>query len=222
MVGIRRPTDVDPDHLRIDTGGIEKISDPECRSSFVRANLDDELRAGFFEAKGIVERLVPHARFEPDERPFLHPGRAAVVRVGEREAGWVGELHPEVAKRFELEGWPVAALELDLALCEPEPEPRFEPFVNVPAVNRDLAVVVTSSVPVVEMLVAIEMLQSPILAETRVFDVYEGPQVPKGYKSVALSFTFQAEETLTDEDVSAEVRRIATRLEEEFEARIRA
>jgi phenylalanyl-tRNA synthetase beta chain len=181
-----------------------------------------ELRAGFFEAKGIVERLVPHARFEPDERPFLHPGRSAVVRVGEREAGWVGELHPEVAKRFELEGWPVAALELDLVLCEPEPEPRFEPFLNVPAVNRDLAVVVTSSVPVVEMLAAIEMLQSPILAVTRVFDVYEGPQVPEGYKSVALSFTFQAEETLTDENVSAEVRRIATRLEKEFEARIRA
>jgi phenylalanyl-tRNA synthetase beta chain len=181
-----------------------------------------ELRAGFFEAKGIVERLVAGARFEPDERPFLHPGRCAVVRVGEREAGWVGELHPEVAESFELEGWPVAALELDLALCEPDPEPRFERFVNVPAVNRDLAVVLGSSVPVGEMLAAIETLQSPILAETRVFDVYEGPQVPEGYKSVALSFTFQAEETLTDEDVSAEVRRIATRFEEEFEAKIRA
>jgi phenylalanyl-tRNA synthetase beta chain len=181
-----------------------------------------ELRAGYFEAKGIVERLVADARFEPNERPFLHPGRSAVVRVGEREAGWVGELHPEVAESFELEGWPVAALELDLALCEPDPEPRFELFVNVPAVNRDLAVVLASSVPVGEMLAAIETLQSPILAETRVFDVYEGPQVPEGYKSVALSFTFQAEETLTDEHVSAEVRRIATRFEEEFEAKIRA
>jgi phenylalanyl-tRNA synthetase beta chain len=181
-----------------------------------------ELRAGFFEAKGFVERLVPGARFEPRERPFLHPGRSAVVLVDGTEAGWVGELHPEVAERFELGGWPVAALELDFALCEPDPEPRFEPFVNVPAVSRDLAVVVASSVPVGEMLAAVESLGSPILVETRVFDVYEGRQVPEGYKSVALGFTFQAEETLTDEDVSAEVRRIATRLEEEFGARIRA
>ena len=181
-----------------------------------------EFRAGFFEAKGIVERLVSGARFEPGERPFLHPGRSAVVRVDEREAGWVGELHPEVIERFELEGWPIAAFELDLALCKPDPTPRFEPFVNVPIVNRDLAVVVVSSVSVGEMLAAIEALRSPILAETRVFDLYEKPPVPEGHKSVALSLTFQGEETLTDEDVSAEVRRIATRLEEGFEARIRA
>jgi phenylalanyl-tRNA synthetase beta chain len=81
--------------------------------------------------------------------------------------------------------------------------------------------VVESSVPVGDMLAMIEMLRSPILTEARVFDVYEGRQVPEGRKSVALSFTFQAEETLTDENVSAEVRHIATRLEEEFGARIR-
>jgi phenylalanyl-tRNA synthetase beta chain len=181
-----------------------------------------EFRAGYFEAKGLVERLVPDARFETGDKSFLHPGRSAVIRVDGSEVGWVGELHPEVAERFELEGWPAAAFELDLGACEPDPEPRFEPFVNVPTVNRDLAVVVPSSVPVGEMLTAIEGLQSPILAETGVFDVYEGPQVPEGDKSIALGFTFQAEETLTDEEVSAEVRRIATRLEEKFGARIRA
>jgi phenylalanyl-tRNA synthetase beta chain len=144
------------------------------------------------------------------------------VLVDGREVGWVGELDPEVAERFELGGWPVAALELDLTRVEPDPEPRFEPFFNVPAVSRDLAVVVASSVPVGEILAAVESLRSPILAETRVFDVYEGLQVPEGNKSVALGFTFQAEETLTDEAVNDELRRIATRLEDEFEARIRA
>ena len=144
------------------------------------------------------------------------------MRAGEAEVGWVGELHPEVAGSFELGGWPVAALELDLDACEPDPEPRFEPFVNVPAVNRDLAVVVPSSVPVGEMLDAVERLQSPILAEVRVFDVYEGRQVPEGHKSVALSLTFQAAKTLTDEEADAEIRRIAARLEEEFEATLRS
>ena len=48
----------------------------------------------------------------------------------------MGEVHPEVVERFDLTGWPAAALELDPALCLPDPEPRFEPFVNVPAVAR--------------------------------------------------------------------------------------
>jgi phenylalanyl-tRNA synthetase beta chain len=180
-----------------------------------------EFRAGFFEVKGLVERLVPGASFEPEVRPFLHPGRSAVVRVDGSGAGWVGELHPEVAERFRLEGWSVAAFELDLALCEPDPTPRFEAFVNVPAVSRDLAVVVEARVPAGDMLSSIRALRSPILTETRVFDVYEGPQVPEGQKSVALSFTFQGARTLTDEDVNVEIGRISARLEEEFGARVR-
>jgi phenylalanyl-tRNA synthetase beta chain len=181
-----------------------------------------EVRAEFFEAKGIVERLVPRAEFEPGPEPFLHPGRSATVRVGGEAVGWVGEVHPETAERFGLEGWPVAAFELDLARCEPDPEPRFTPFVNVPAVNRDLAVVVDTGVGVGEMLAEISGLKSPILAETRVFDVYEGPQVPEGTRSVALGFTFRGEETLTDEEVDTEMRRVSGRLEERFGARVRA
>ena len=180
-----------------------------------------ETRAGFFEAKGIAERLVPGATFAPQARPFLHPGRSAVVRVGEAEAGWVGELHPDVADGFGLGGWPVAVLELDPDFCRPEPAPRFEPFVNVPAVARDLAVLVEQGVPVGEMLSAIEGLESPILVEARVFDVYAGSQVPEGEKSVAFGFVFQGERTLTDEEVDAEIERIAARLEGEFGARVR-
>jgi phenylalanyl-tRNA synthetase beta chain len=181
-----------------------------------------EVRAGFFEAKGLVERLVPDASFVPAERPYLHPGRSAVVLVGEKEAGWVGELHPEVAERFELGGWPVAALELDPTLCQPDPEPRFEPFVNVPAVARDLAVIVEERMPVGEMLRSIEDLRSPVLTEVRVFDVYVGSPVPAGHKSVAFGFVFQGERTLTDEEVDDEIGRIVARLEDGFGARVRS
>ncbi|MDP9411170.1 MAG: phenylalanine--tRNA ligase subunit beta, partial [Actinomycetota bacterium] len=179
------------------------------------------VRAGFFEAKGLVERLVPGATFVRHARPFLHPGRSAAVRAGGKEVGWVGELHPEVVERFELGGWPVAAFELDPLSCQPDPEPRFVPFVNVPAVDRDLAVLVEEQVPVGDMLSSIERLRSPLLVEARVFDVYAGSQVPEGEKSVAFGFTFQGERTLTDEEVGEEVGRIAVRLEEEFGARVR-
>jgi phenylalanyl-tRNA synthetase beta chain len=127
-----------------------------------------------------------------------------------------------VAERFGLEGWPVAAFELDLVFCEPDPTPRFEPFVNVPSVVRDLAVVVRSEVRAGDVLEAVHGVGSEILAEARVFDIYQGSQVPEGEKSVALSLTFQGAQTLTDEAVNAEIERIAARLEDEFGARVRS
>jgi len=178
--------------------------------------------AGFFEAKGLVERLVPDARFVTQTRPYLHPGRSAAVLVGDKQAGWVGELHPGVAEKFGLHGWPVAALELDSVLCQPDPEPRFEPFVNVPAVVRDLAVLVEEIISVGDMLRAVQVLPGHLLTEVRVFDVYAGSPVPSGKKSVAFGFTFQGQKTLTDEEVDAEVGRILRRLEDEFDARVRS
>jgi len=73
-----------------------------------------------------------------------------------------------------------------------------------------------------DMLEVIASLHSPILAEVRVFDVYEGSQVPSGKKSVALTFTFRAEETLNDAVVREEVERISSRLRDAFGAQIRS
>lgn len=182
-----------------------------------------EYRAGFFEAKGLVERLVPGAVFLPpgEAPPFLHPGRSATVLVDGAEAGWVGEVHPEAAERFGLGDWSVAAFELDPALCRPDPVTGFTPLSNVPAVNMDLAVVVGAGVRAGELLEEVSALDTPLLAGVRVFDVYEGAQVPEGRKSVALSFTFRGEETLTDEQVKEEMDRISGRLSEAFGAEVR-
>ena len=179
------------------------------------------LTAGFFEAKGLVERLIAGATFEPRSWAFLHPGRAATVLLRGVEAGWVGELHPEAAERFGLEGWPVSAFELDLAAVEPDPTPHFELFYNVPAVSMDLAVLVDEEVRVGDMLKAVAQLRSSILADVRVFDVYVGSQVPAGKKSVAFNFTFQAEKTLTDAEAKEEIDRISERLRQAFGAEVR-
>ncbi|MBV9455083.1 MAG: phenylalanine--tRNA ligase subunit beta [Rubrobacter sp.] len=179
------------------------------------------LTAGFFEVKGLVERLVPSATFEPRPWTFLHPGRSAAVLLRGAEVGWVGELHPETAQMFGLEGWPVCAFEVDFAAVEPDPTPHFALFYNVPAVSMDLAILVDEEVRVGDMLDTVAQLRSSILAEARVFDVYVGSQVPPGRKSVALNFTFQAEETLTDVEVKEEIARISGRLREAFGAEVR-
>jgi phenylalanyl-tRNA synthetase beta chain len=177
--------------------------------------------ADFFAVKGIVERLVPGAAFEPHVRDFLHPGRAAAVLVDDTEVGWVGGIHPSTAEKFDLEDWPVVAFELDLASCDPDPAPSFQPFANVPATSRDLAVVVARYTRSADLIASLERSKTRLLSSIRVFDVYEGPQVPEDRKSVALSFVFQGSETLTDEDVDGEMRQLASILRDEFAAEVR-
>jgi phenylalanyl-tRNA synthetase beta chain len=80
---------------------------------------------------------------------------------------------------------------------------------------------VGEEVRVGDMLEVVAELRSPILAGLRVFDVYEGSQVPAGKKSVALNFTFQAEETLNDAVAKEELDRISERLREAFDAEVR-
>ncbi|WP_162924511.1 phenylalanine--tRNA ligase subunit beta [Rubrobacter indicoceani] len=177
----------------------------------------------FFRVKGMVERMVPGATFGRAGLPFLHPGRSAVVKVGGREVGWVGELHPGVASAFDLDvsGRKVAAFELKLDACAVDPEPDFETFYNVPAVGRDLAVVVGSEVPAKDLLKTARAAAGETLDESGVFDVYEGEQVPEGRKSVALSFVFRGSETLTDKAVDAEMLAISNALERDLGAQVR-
>jgi phenylalanyl-tRNA synthetase beta chain len=165
----------------------------------------------FFAAKGILEGLLGTLRVgfevEPGERPFLHPGRCASVLVGdEQKVGWIGELHPLVAREWDLEGG--AAFEIDVdALAElVSTAPGYRPVSTFPAVIQDIAVVVDEDVPAIDVERAVRIGGGDLLERLRLFDVYRGEQVGEGSKSLALRLEFRApDRTLTDEEV-AEVR----------------
>jgi phenylalanyl-tRNA synthetase beta chain len=143
---------------------------------------------------------------EPGERPFLHPGRTATVLAGdERKLGWIGELHPGVAREWDLDG-PVAAFELDADLiAEIAPGPaRYRDVTSFPAVIQDIAVVVDEDVPAAEVERLVRDAAGPLLDSVELFDVYRGEQTGAGRKSLALRLEFRSpERTLTDEDVAA-------------------
>jgi phenylalanyl-tRNA synthetase beta chain len=172
---------------------------------------------GFFRIKGVGETLCAalgvEPSFEPAEGDLLRPGRAA--RIG---AGWLGELHPTV-----LEGtW--CAFELDLEqLFADVPESRvYEDVITYPAVRQDLAFVVPEDVAAGDVLQAVRAAAGPELREIRVFDVYRGPQVEEGRKSLAFAVSFQApDRTLSDEDAAVIRGRIASALQEQFGAELR-
>ena len=167
-------------------------------------------RADFYAAKGLVEALAVGARVElgvsPATRPFLHPGRCAAVAIGDREVGWIGELHPLVARAWDLED--VAAFELDAGALAEEAEltPAFRDVTSFPAVLQDIAVVVPAGVSAAEMRDAVHRGGGDLLASTQVFDVYTGEQAGEGNRSLALRLEFRApDRTLTDAEV-AELR----------------
>jgi phenylalanyl-tRNA synthetase beta chain len=150
----------------------------------------------------------------------LHPGRGAVVLLGGREIGVVGELHPRVAKTYDLDG-PVAILELDAtALLDAMPgRPQYEPFAGFPPVSQDLAVIVDEAVPAKTVLAAAKNGGSSLLRDVRVFDVYTGDGVDAGKRSLALRLTFRAEDrTLTEEEATAARKKILKSLESEVGA----
>jgi phenylalanyl-tRNA synthetase beta chain len=183
-------------------------------------------RADFFAAKGVLEGLFARLRIDPGYvpagRPFLHPGRAAEVRLGEQAIGWLGELHPTVAEAWELRS-PVAAFELDLdRLPLPDP-PRYLDVTSFPEVREDLAVVVAASASAADVLATVRRAGAPLLAGAEVFDVYaDAERIGAGKVSLALRLRYRAaDRTLTDGEVASRRERIIAALAAEHEGQVR-
>ncbi len=181
--------------------------------------------AGFFEAKAHLDHVLTELRVaaeyrEAVEHPFLS-GRTAEVAIDGTRIGLLGELHPRVAASFEIKQ-NVALFELDLEALMPHvPETvRYEPVSPYPSVEEDLAIILDEDIPAGRVIRMIE--DSNMVRSVSIFDVYTGPPVPKGKKSVAFSLSFQSgAKTLTDEEVAEERRRIVERLRRELGAELR-
>ncbi|MFL5870646.1 MAG: phenylalanine--tRNA ligase subunit beta [Solirubrobacterales bacterium] len=165
--------------------------------------------AGFFAAKGVIESLAAELDVEPrlvrSSEPFLHPGRAAAVELDGATIGWLGELHPLVARRWDIER-PSVAFELDLGplvAAGGAGSESYEDLQTHPAVLQDLAVTVADDVPAERVRSAVRKGGGELLAGAEVFDVYRGEQLDEGTKSLALRLEFRApDRTLTDAEVA--------------------
>ncbi len=177
-------------------------------------------QADFFALKGVLEGLADRLGiglgFEPASEPFLHPGRAARIRVGKSEAGWLGELHPLVCREWDLDaavGFEVSLAELVMAASAGEE--TFEDLTTFPVILQDLAVVVPVDVSAAQVRDVVLAGGGQLLCAAEVFDHFEGEQLGEGRKSLALRLEFRASDrTLTDEEVATKRDSIASRLAE--------
>jgi phenylalanyl-tRNA synthetase beta chain len=185
--------------------------------------------ADFFAARALLEAVMEAAGLgwwaEEGARPYLHPGKAASILAGnERKIGWLGEIHPLVARAWDLSG-DVAGFELDIdavvELAGGQPA-TYSDVTSFPAVLQDIAVVVAEDVPAAEVEAAVRAGGGELLRGVSVFDLYRGEQVGEGNKSLALRLEFRApDRTLTDEEV-AERRSAIERELAEIGGRLRA
>jgi phenylalanyl-tRNA synthetase beta chain len=160
-------------------------------------------------------------RFEPAALDCLRPGRAARIFRNATAVGWLGELHPRLTKALAL---PPTTLvfELDVFLAFEAKPSTFVRISKFPSVRRDLAVVVDESVPLAVVQENVTVSASGLLSELRVFDIYRGPGVDSGRKSIALGLILQdSSRTLTDVDADAVVISVVTRLRDVLSASIR-
>jgi phenylalanyl-tRNA synthetase beta chain len=160
--------------------------------------------------------------------PWWHPGRSARLQLGPKTIiAEFGELHPRVLKDLDAEG-PMLAFELDLGAI---PEPKRKPTKTKAALTlsalmpltRDFAFLVDEATPAGEVVRPILAADKALIADARVFDVYQGKGVPEGQKSVAVEVTVQPmEKTLTDAEIEALSARIVAAAEKAVGARLRS
>ncbi|KFZ31989.1 phenylalanine--tRNA ligase [Pseudidiomarina salinarum] len=188
---------------------------------------DADRPVDFYDIKGDVEALLAlttdakQFRFVAEQHPALHPGQSAAIYRGGARVGYIGAVHPQHEKKLGLNGR-TFVFELELDAISQRPVPKAQPVSKYPMIRRDLALVVKEQHAAGEILAAIENIGVNHLVGLNLFDVYQGPGVAEGHRSLALSLTLQhAERTLEEQEINNAVAAIVEMLTSEFGATLR-
>ncbi|HIR91930.1 MAG TPA: phenylalanine--tRNA ligase subunit beta [Candidatus Egerieimonas intestinavium] len=192
---------------------------PEEKMMFTLGMYDD---GDFYDMKGVVEdffdKVGMHKRpeYDPKEKkPFLHPGRQAEIRYEGKAVGYLGEVHPTVAASYGIGTKAyVAVLDIPQVVEFATFDRKYTGIAKYPAVNRDISMVVPKEILAGDIEHMIAQRGGKILESYKLFDIYEGSQIQKGYKSMAYSIVFRSlEKTLEEAEVSAAMKKILNGLE---------
>ena len=193
---------------------------PEERMQFTLGMYGD---GDFFCMKGVVEEFLDKAGlckkevYDPDSnKPYLHPGRQANIIYDGVAVGFLGEVHPDVADTYGIgEKAYIAVIDMPEVVERATFDRRYEGIARFPAVNRDISMVVPKEIRVGQIEEVFEKRGGSYLESYALFDLYEGSQIKKGYKSVAYSIVFRTKDrTLEETDISKEMDKILKALEE--------
>ena len=177
----------------------------------------------FFTMKGVVEEFLERAGmhdivdYDPNAgKNFLHPGRQANIIYQGKVIGYMGEVHPEVCENYDMKTRAyIAVLDMPVITEMATFDRHFKGIAKHPAVNRDISMVVKKDILVGQIEKVIREKGGHHLESYHLFDIYEGSQIKAGYKSVAYSITFRANDrTLEEKDITAAMDKIIAGLED--------
>ncbi|MBF7093888.1 phenylalanine--tRNA ligase subunit beta [Streptococcus sp. HF-1907] len=181
----------------------------------------------FFYAKGIVEALFEKLGLAVDfvankELASMHPGRTASILLDGQELGFLGQVHPQTAKNYNIPETYVAEINLTAVEANLNDDQVFVEITKFPAVSRDIALLVSAETSHKDIVEAIKAAGVKRLTDIKLFDVYAGSNIASGFKSMAYSLTFQnPSDNLTDEEVAKYMEKIAKSLTETVNAEVR-
>ncbi|MBR2066891.1 MAG: phenylalanine--tRNA ligase subunit beta [Solobacterium sp.] len=156
------------------------------------------------------------------DREHFHPYRSAEIYLDKKLLGVFGEIHPLVAKKFDIKKVYYAELELDVLSTATAARLKFNAINRYPSVERDIAIVVEKDVKASDLLYLVKKSGGKLVKNAHIFDVYEGEHVEKGMKSVALRIVYEANDrTLKEEEISEVHQKILASLSEKMNATLR-
>ena len=184
----------------------------------------------FYTIKGIVEEFLANVGIKgcdylrEENYPTFHPGRTANIIYNNKVLGVLGEIHPDVAKNYDIkERTYICELDFDSIVEEAVFERKYKALPKYPAVERDIAVVINKDILVGDIEKVIWENGKDIIEEVNLFDVYTGDQILKDKKSVAFSIVYRSDKkTLTDDEVSRVHNNIIEKIEDTFDAKLRS
>lgn len=182
----------------------------------------------FFTLKGVVENLLEsfgiiELSLAPEASSYYHPGRSASLYIDGEKAGELGEIHPDVAKAYDIDKKVyVAELNLHAIINATDDTKKYEPLPRFPAAERDLALILDDSVAAGDVLSCIRKNAGEFFESAELFDVYTGAQLGEGKKSLAFRIVFRAKDrTMLDEEANEARDAIVKAAEAEFGAKLR-
>ncbi len=170
-----------------------------------------EVKSDFYTLKGILCATLEKLGFASERLVFeentldiehFHPYRSAVIKLQNKVLGIIGEVHPNYAKKSGVSGVVYAEINVDMLYESKASKVKFSALHRFPAVYRDIALVVSLDVKASQLIQAIKSANKQLIQDVEVFDVYQGEHVQEGFKSVAISITYQSgDHTLTEQEI---------------------
>lgn len=185
----------------------------------------------FYSIKGIVEALLTMLGIDPvryqilrveKDNKYYHPGRSAYLKIGKNIVGVFGQIHPLMEKKYDVDTCFILELDLNELLNIKSSKIKFEEPCIYPSSSRDIALVVKDEILSGDIIKLIKKNSKGIISNVEVFDIYKGSNLEEGYKSIAISISYQSKDhTLKDDEILPVHNNILLVLQKELSAELR-